>query len=421
MVISVQHLFSNPNIPQEHKQNFTHLYFDIAWFGILSGSAINFLNIYAVRLGASGVQIGLLGAIPALVSLALSIPSGRWVSRRPINKAVFWSAAFARLGYLLWIPLPWLFNHQGQIWALISITFLMGIPICALGVGFNALFAAAVPVEWRASVAGNRNIILSITYMAASLGSGYLLNHLPFPVGYQIIFAIGFIGSAMSTLHLFFIRLQSIDKTNGNFTSQPASQAAQEKIRRNWRDILRLDIWKTDYSKVMLVFFGFHLSQYLAIPLFPLYSVNVLRLTDINIGIGTAIFYLTVLIGSTQLHRFERKIGHHKITSWGVVTMCIYPIAMALSRNAFHYYLLSAMGGFAWAMVGGAYANYLLERIPANDRPPYLAWYNIVLNTSVLCGSIAGPILAGYTGISTALIIIGFLRFLSGVAMLKWG
>jgi MFS family permease len=101
--------------------------------------------------------------------------------------------------------------------------------------------------------------------------------------------------------------------------------------------------------------------------------------------------------------------------------MSIYPIAMALSHNALHYYLLSIAGGFAWALVAGAYANYLLERIPENDRPSHLAWYNIILNAAVLLGSMAGPFLAGYIGIGVALLVFGVMRLLAGVAILKWG
>jgi hypothetical protein len=88
-VLSIRRFFNNPAIPQEFRQNFIHLYFDIAWFGILSGSAINFLNIYAARLGATGFQIGLLGAMPAVVSLFLSIPAGNWLQKRPVGKMVF--------------------------------------------------------------------------------------------------------------------------------------------------------------------------------------------------------------------------------------------------------------------------------------------------------------------------------------------
>jgi MFS family permease len=190
---------------------------------------------------------------------------------------------------------------------------------------------------------------------------------------------------------------------------------------RNWRRTLRLDIWKTRFRNTLLVMLGFHLAQYLAVPLFPLYMVNQLHLTDANIGLGTALFYFTVLIGSTQLDRISRWLGHHKVMGWGVLSLFFYPAALALSQNAFHYYLVSVFGGLIWAMVAGAQANYLLENIPGHDRPAYLAWYNIILNACVLIGSLAGPFLAGYIGLSAALILFGLLRLLAGIAILKWG
>lgn len=418
-MFSSRSVFKNPSIPTEFRHNFIHLYFDIAWFGILSGSALNFLNIYAARLGATGFQIGLLGAMPAVVSLLLSIPAGNWLQKRPVDKAVFWTAALSRIGYFLWIPLPWLFGNQGQIGALTVITLIMGIPMCGLSVGFNALFAAAVPTEWRASVVGTRNVIQSLTFIISSLGTGFILNHLKFPVGYQVVFGIGFLSAAMSTLHLYFIRPPKVPAPKE--TPLPVIDPGRHGISSDWRTTLRLDLWKSPYRKVLLVFLGFHLAQYSAFPLFSLYTVNILHLTDANIGVGTALFYLTCLLGSTQLGRLEHRVGHHKLTGWGVVALSFYPIAMALAQNAFHYYFLSIVGGFAWAMVAGAYANYLLERIPEDDRPAHLAWYNIILNGAVLLGSLSGPLLAGYIGISVALILFGVMRLLAGVAILKWG
>jgi MFS family permease len=420
-VLSIRGFFNNPAIPQEYRRNFIHLYFEIAWFGILSGSAINFLNIYAARLGASGFQIGLLSAMPAVVSLFLSLPSGTWLQKRPVGKTVFWAAVLTRLGYFLWIPLPWLFGNQGQIWALAVITLAMGVPMCVLSVGFNALFASAVPAEWRASVVGIRNVLQSLTFIIASLGTGAILDHLHFPLGYQVVFGIGFISAAMSTFHLFFIRPRTQAFTVAVPDLNNGPDLKEKKRRPGLRTTLRLDIWRSPYRKILLLFLGLHLSQYIAFPLFALYTVNILHLTDANIGLGTAFFYLTFLLGSTQLSRLEHQVGHHKLTGWGVVGLSIYPIAMALSHNALHYYLLSITGGFAWALVAGAYANYLLERIPEDDRPAHLAWYNIILNAAVLLGSLAGPILAGYIGVGVALFFFGGMRLLAGVAILKWG
>jgi len=431
-VRSIYNLFYRPAIPREYRANFAHLYLDIGWFGVLSGSALNFLNVYVARLGASGFQIGLLGAIAALVSLTFAIPASRWLEQHSVSKAVFWTSVLYRLGFLLWIPLPWLFGNQAQIWSLLVITLLMGVPLTALAVGFNALFAEAVPSEWRAHVMGVRNVVLSVTFILTSLGSGYLLDHLPFPLGYQVIFGIGLFGAAMSSFHLYFVRplplllpaavkLVSRSAKGPQPKQQIATQEEQAHPQRSLASALRVDIWQTPFRAPLLVLLGFHLAQYIAIPIFPLYFVNQLGLNDQQIGFGTALFYLSVLLASTQLARFTRKTSHHRMTGLGVLGMSLYPLLLAFSRHAADYYFVSAIGGFGWAMFSGAYSNYLLEKIPADDRPAHLAWYNIIFNAAVLLGSLAGPLLAREIGLVTALILFGVLRLISGIAILKWG
>ena len=387
---------------------------DIGWFGVLSGSSINFLNVYATRLGASGIQIGLLGAVSALVSLVLVIPAGRWLEKRAVGKTVFWTSVIYRIGFLLFVPLPWLFNAQGQIWALIALAFLMGAPLAALSVGFSTLFAEAVPNDWRAHVAGVRNVLLSITFMLSSLLSGYLLNQIAFPLNYQIVFLIGFIGAGMSSLHLFFIRPVGLARPG------PGPDQPPVRVERR-RTLLRMDVWRTPFRNTLLAMLAFHFSQYLAVPLFPLYFVNQLKLTDEALGIGTAIFYLAMLVGSTQLHRIVRRLGQKKVTAWGVIGMALYPGLLAVSNTVWHYYAISLIGGFVWALVGGAYLNYLLEKCPENDRPAHLAWYNVILNASVLVGSLAGPAIAGFIGLPLALLVFGGMRVAAGISILKWG
>ena len=401
----LRRLYRPAGLAPEYRANFLHLYFDVAWFGVLSGTAVNFLNVYATRLGATPVQIGLLGSMSAAVSLLLSIPAGRWLEARPVGRAVFWTSVLYRLGFVAWIFLPWLFGPQGQVWALIGLALLMGVPLTALSVGFNALFAAAVPSDWRAHVMGVRNIVLSVTFMLSSLGAGALLDRLAFPLGYQVVFAIGALGAGLSSLHLGFVR---------TLETPPAPRPAA-------RSRLRLDIWATPFRRTLLVMLAFHIAQYLAIPLFPIYMVRILQLNDQQIGVGTALFYLTVLIGSTRLARLSARLGHRRVTGLGVIGMSLYPILMSFSGNALHYYGLSILGGFIWAMVGGAQANYLLEKVPADDRPAHLAWYSIILNGCVLAGSLLGTLAAGWIGVALALLIFGLLRAAAGLIILKWG
>lgn len=418
-------LFRQSDIPEAYRSNFTNLYLDIAWFGVLSGTAINFLNVYATRLGATGLQIGLLTATSAAVNLFLAIPAGHWISKRHTGPAVFWSSIAFRIGYLFWIPLPWFFNAQGQIWALIILTFFMAIPLTPLGVGFNALFAEAVPDRYRARVAGTRNVTFAIAYMFTSLIAGYILKNASFPEGYQIVFAIGAFGAAMSSYHIYHVKpLQ--DETALPLASHPPTTDSpplgqKADSPRSITSVLRLDIWNTHFKNVLLALFFFHLVHYLSSPLYPLYNVRVLNLNDSHLGNGTAFYYLTVLIASTQLRRVVQKYGHKKVTGWGVAGMAAYPIMLAFSQNVWHFYALSFLGGFLFAMVNGAYANYMLENIPPHDRPSHLAWYTIIFNLAVLGSSIAGPLIADVIGLAPALIIFGALRIFAGAALLKWG
>lgn len=333
---------------------------------------------------------------------------------------MFRTSVYYRIGFLGLVFLPWLFSPVGQINAIITVTFLMAIPLTPLGVGFNALFAKSVPNEYRAHVAGIRNITLSVTFMVTSLLSGYLLDHIPFPIGYQVVFAIGFFGAAMSSLHLYFIKPLGKEKTSLPFQPVPAS-TPQAELSRKLSSILRLDIWKTPYRTVLLALFAFHLAQYLALPIFPLFNVRVLNLNDDQLGISTALFYLTVFLGSTQLRNVVHRLGNKRTTGWGVAGLALYPIIVAYSSNVTIFYFASIVGGFAWSWVGGSYANYMLEHIPADDRPPHLAWYNIVLNIAILIGSLGGPAIAGQIGLFQALILFGIMRFAAGIAILKWG
>ncbi|MCK6583025.1 MAG: MFS transporter [Anaerolineales bacterium] len=412
--------FRQSDIPEKFRPNFKHLYLDIAWFGVVSGTAINFLNVYAARLGASALQIGLLTATSAIVNLFLAIPAGHWISRRHTGKAVFWSSVLFRIGYLLWIPLPWLFDEQGQIWALVLLTLLMAIPLTPLGVGFNALFAEAVPERFRARVAGTRNVTFAIAYMLTSLIAGYILKNTNFPAGYQIVFAIGAFGAAMSSYHIFHVTpLQ--EETRAPQTDPIPVSDPSPAPRRGIEAALRADIWKSNFKKVLLALFFFHFAHYLSAPLYSLYYVRSLNLNDEHIGIGTALYYLTVLIASTQLGRIVHRFGNKRVTGFGVASMATYPIMLALSHNVLQFYGLSFVNGFLFALVNGSYANYMLENIPAHDRPAHLAWYTIMFNLAVLSSTLVGPLTADVIGLAPALIAFGAARIVAGFYLLKWG
>jgi hypothetical protein len=95
-------------VPVEYRQTFFHLFIEMGWIGVLSGTTIAFLSVYAARLGADTRQIGFLSAAPALMNLLFAIPAAGWIKGRPLGAAAFWSSVLARIFYLPLAFLPFL-------------------------------------------------------------------------------------------------------------------------------------------------------------------------------------------------------------------------------------------------------------------------------------------------------------------------
>jgi MFS family permease len=400
------------------KHNFRSLYLDIAWYGLLSGSAISFITVYLVRIGASAGQIGLMNASPAVIAVFLSIPAGWWLKSRPVDQTVFRLSVLTRMFYLLWVPLPLLFSEDLQVWMIIGLTLLMSVPGTALAVGFNALFAHAVPAEMRGHVVGIRNSLLAATFIATSFLCGYLLENLPFPLNYQIVFLIGFVGAALSSYYLFQVRLpdQPTPPHRRNLrelvlpgAARPLGDALRPAIglraltRLGGLRFPRFSILRGPFGLVLVSMFAFHLTQYLAIPLFPIYWVDRLALTDQVISLGNALFYGIVFLGSTQIPRLTERFGNLKLSFVGALMMSAYPAMTSIMTTEWMFLLTSVVGGLAWSVAGAAVGNYLLETIPENERPAHLSWYMLSLNAAVLIGSLGGPWVAQELGIEAAL------------------
>ncbi len=418
-VILRRFFYSPSSIPSKYKRNFFLLYCDVGFWGILNGSILSFLSVYAARLGATGTQIGMIGAIPAMVTLALAIPSGRWLEQRQINPAVVWTSIASRLFYLLLAALPFFLSDHLQIWAIIIITLVMTIPGTTTVIGFQSLFADAVPAEWRAHVAGIRNAVLAISTTATILLSGQILGNVAFPMGYQVIFLLGGLGALLSSISLKLIKSSPVLPEQCEKKDKPIENGKHLLFRLD--KLLRMDILQSKYGLVIGLLFLFHLAQYLPIPIFPLFSVNHLKFSDEYISLCNAVFNFAVFVGSTQLEIITLRFGNHRVVGIGIICLAFYPGILSVTNGLVLYLVASVVGGCAWSLVGGAIFNYILDYVPITDRPAHIALYNMALNAAILIGSMAGPVISGVIGIVPALAVFAACRLLSGAAILKWG
>lgn len=414
------------------RSNFWHLYADVFWFGVLAGSLMAFLAVYAARQGASGFQLGLISAGSGIVNLVLSLPAGRWLEGRNNVRVSYWTSVLSRMGYLAFVPLPALFGAQAQVWVLILITLLMSFPSTILAIAFNAMFADLVAPGWRAMVVGRRNALLAISMIITSLVCGQILDRLTFPTNYQYVFAIGVLGAVMSSFHLG--RLRPIAAA-ANRSGKPIMDFARPGLirfldtfrmpaglryltRGSGKPLLRLDLLRSPFGLFMLSYLAFYVFQYLPIPIFPLFFVRELKLSDGQISLGTALFYVTMMLTSFSVSALTNRLRHRGVLLLGAFLYGFYPMVNALAQGVGLYIAASLIGGVIWALTNAGLLNRLMERVPEDDRPAHMAIHNLVLNFGILAGSLAGPVLVEWLGIRHMLWLSTGLRFLAAIIFL---
>ena len=417
------------------RQNFRHFYLDILWWGILAGSTIAFVSVYLVRLGASTFQLALLAAGPALINLFFSIPAGHWLKNRDLKKTTFWTSILFRGEYLLLIFLPNLLPSESiQIWTVILIYLIAAIPGTILAISFNALFAELVEPAWRPYVVGRRNAVLALSITVTSLVVSYLLEEIAFPLNYQVVFGIGFIGAALSSWNLFKLKPADSPRTNGNTAINDRAGMLMQRdgdvVRRpaglrflarlepsRW---LRLDLVRGPFGYFLAAYLLFYIAQYLPTPLFPVYLVDRLGISESVISIGGALFYLGVMVVSLALDRLSDRYERKSMLTFGVIAYAVFPITISLFGSVGGVLIAHAMGGLAWGFAGTSTLNNLMDRVPEDDRPAHMALNHIVMNVGILAGSFLGPVLGDMVGIQTAILAAGVLRVFAGILVGRW-
>jgi MFS family permease len=408
------------DVPKKLHHNFTIFYWDIAAWGLYTGSSMVFLTVYATRAGATSEQIGLLNALPAVISLLLSIPAGLLAKRMTIHRGIVLGAFFARATLIVLVFIPSMLPLEWQVPAVIILTVLLAIPNTMVNICFGPLFMGGIPPEWRATVVGTRNAINAVISFIVTLICGQILTHLPYPLGYQVVFFIGFVGCAIT-----IYTLGSIQNLYPAPVTPPVARTATgdgPAYRRLLRSLIPShDAAARHYMVVVLMLMVMNTAAYMAAPLIPQLTVNQLGLDDGVISIGSAASNILVFIVSLMVARLTSRYGSRKLTAVGTALLCLQTLVLAFARDSTLFIVSSVIAGIASGIVAATSFNYHLENLPAMDQTIWISWNIMLSNIAVLLGSFAGPVLAGAVGIPGALIVVGVIRLLLGLIIFLWG
>lgn len=383
------------------EHNIKFLFLELPPAAVLSAAA-SFNAAFALRLGASNEEIGLLSSIPALLAVLVLIPAGQILGKRARRMPlVNWTLLIHRMAFLLVALVPFVSgipHGTAVIWLLIA----SAPPAHFFSIGWNSMLADVLPENRRARVFAIRSILNGIAVTAGIYAFGLWLEYAAFPINYQAMYIIGW---ALSMLSMYYIvRMRVPDSLVPPAADrQPGSEQA---LRRRLAATISSN---PDFLRIIVNTFLTNVTIWMIGPLYILFYVRQLGATDGWIGLNGTLASLTPIAGHYLWQRLVGRWGEKKILQWAVFCIPLYPIAVGLSADLNIILMWTAIYALIVPMANMSHFSLMLRICPNEQRPQYLGVFSTFMNMGAFVMPLVGVWLASVFGFAPVLIAGGVL------------
>ena len=375
--------------------------------GIVGGIA-TFLAVFLARLGASPLLVGLLTSMPAFTGLLLAIPVGRMLERQTdivpwYSRARVWvQATYALTGLLpFFLPIGYIPTAVIVLWAIATI------PQTIVNITFTVVMGAAAGPQRRQQLMSWRWSTLGAATAISVAGAGWLLEQYSFPINYQIVFLVSFLGGMLS---FFFSSRISIDTT-------PSSQAHKTGLRALLTESVGMLREVPAFSRYITATFVFNCGIWMAMPLFPLYWVRVVEASDFEIGLVNTLNSGVLLIAYFVWARVSAKRGNLPVLFASTIALSLYPLLTGMTESIVLITILAGLAGFIGSGKDLVFFDLALETMPRDRVPSFVALQQLTGYVATLAMPLVGTFLVTQFDYHIALYVAGGLR-LAGVVLL---
>lgn len=368
-----------------------------------------YLALYAVALGASSAQVGLLSALSSLSGALFLLPGVILVERFGRRHRISLAGGIGmRTLLLLMAALPLIMTGQAAVIALLILAAL--VQACAnLGYpSWVSLIADIIPGEHRGRYFGSRNIANTAVSMVAAYFAGLLITRGGNPAGYQLAFLLAFLFGAGSVLS--FSRIQDPAPNQPPRTAQTGSPL----------QLLGNISKHPAFLALCATAAVWNLSLNVAGPFFNIYLVKDLHATAAQLGLLTA---ATSLAGLPALRLFgplSDRWGPRRVVLLTGLLIPVLPLAWTIVTSPWHVLFINIGAGVLWAGYNLASFNLLLAATPDAERARFSALYQILIALSLAGGAALGGWVTTFLGYKAAFAISGFGRLLSALLFARF-
>jgi MFS family permease len=387
-------------------KNYRNVQIDALGVGMAS-SASPFLPIFLARLGGSSFEISLLNSMPAVTGALIALPLGRFLQKQ--DNIVKWfslARVVVFMGYALtglitfFVPSTHLVTSILLIWALLTI------PQTLVSIAFTVVMSKVAGPIGRYDLMSRRWSILGLTTAVTvySIGQVLDLKFINFPYNYTLVFIALSLGGWIS---FYFSR--QLEITN---TSSILEGDKRKGLRQNFQQIFTLIRSNPSFTSFVLKRTVYTIGGGLTLPLFPIYFVRVLHVSDSWIAGITTAQTLILFIGYFIWTRQKRLHGSRVILLVSTFGLSLYPILTGMTQNTWLIAIFAGTTGIFSAGLNLVFFDELLQTVPSEYSATFVSVSALFDYFAVIISPIVGSFLGDHIGIGYALMISGGVRML---------
>jgi Major Facilitator Superfamily. len=353
----------------------------------MTATCDNFMNAFALFLGATSVQMGFLTAIPPLLGSFMQLVSvwvGTWLTRR---RLVLLTAALQTLlmfGFAMLAAM----REPNLVETLIYCVILYQGTSHMIQPQWRAWMGSMVPQRQRGRFFAGRSRLTMGTSLAVFIAGGIVMSmaaryELAW-AGFCFLFFVAAIGRAFSCFFLWSMH-----------DPDPHPVVAESRQFYNTLRVFPQALSDRTFRNYTLFFAGMQGTVAISAPFFAVYMLNELHFTYFEYTLNLVASIATQFLMLRYWGKVSDRYGSRFVMLVCSTAMPAIPLLWLFSPDQYFLLLVQLVSGLAWSGFNLTTANYLYDIRPHHTNfAAYAAIQSICAALAVFVGAIFGGYLA---------------------------
>lgn len=374
---------------------------------LMVGAFDYYLIPYALALGATTPEIGLLISVPFLIAASSQLFAVKAVQFAGSRCDLLTRGTAVQAIFMIPLGLIPILAVPQKILVLTILVTIFRFMANLLGPAWGSLMSDYLPETKRGEYFGWRSRVIGVFGVIGIGLWGILLSGF-----HQLSTMTGFMVVFLSAAILRFVSFLYMTRmTDIRMVHAPRGQFDVFAFFRHLR--------KSNFAKFVLYVASITFATQLSVPYFSVYLLKEVGLDYLSyMGVQAASAFV-MLVAFPLWGRQADMVGNAKILKLTSFFVPLIPVLWFLGKYPIHFMLAEGFAGFMWAGFNLCATNFVYDSVPPSRRVRVLGYYNLINSTATFLGAWLGGHLAEIlppvrgSSILALFLVSALLRFLA--------